>query len=317
MRLFYDNLPGLPQKILTGKTLVSLKQDDRGVEVTCADGTSYHGDILIGADGVHSAVRKLLFSEEPQKSPFVTSFKALVGLSSTTPGVMLNDMVETHFRTFNLHYIAGPELTYWFIYIPRETPSSARTYYSQEDAEKVAQQYAHIRLSPDNLSQFSELWATRRRAALVDLEEGILNTWYQGRVALLGDSCHKMTPNLAFGANNSIESGVALVNNLRKLQARLGDNAPTTSQVAETFAAYQQARFGRAKWCVNQTGMYTQFASWSNWVNELLGRYVVPYLGRFITDNVFAALPRDGLVLDFATEADHKSGAIKWKYAPV
>ncbi|KAF9929910.1 hypothetical protein BGZ65_005573 [Modicella reniformis] len=51
------------EKILNGKRIVSTSQDDFGVSCHCADGSIYHGDILIGADGAYSAVRQSLYRD--------------------------------------------------------------------------------------------------------------------------------------------------------------------------------------------------------------------------------------------------------------
>ncbi|KAF9111347.1 hypothetical protein BGX27_005049 [Mortierella sp. AM989] len=52
-----------PEKILTGKRIVSVTQDDIGVSCHCSDSTIYHGDILVGADGAYSAVRQSLYKD--------------------------------------------------------------------------------------------------------------------------------------------------------------------------------------------------------------------------------------------------------------
>ncbi|KAF9916038.1 hypothetical protein BX616_004769, partial [Lobosporangium transversale] len=49
------------EKILLGKRILSLSQDDDSVTIKCSDGTSYKGDILVGADGAYSAVRQSLY----------------------------------------------------------------------------------------------------------------------------------------------------------------------------------------------------------------------------------------------------------------
>lgn len=51
------------EKILNEKRIISTTQDDFGVSCHCADGTVYHGDILIGADGAYSAVRQSLYKD--------------------------------------------------------------------------------------------------------------------------------------------------------------------------------------------------------------------------------------------------------------
>jgi 2-polyprenyl-6-methoxyphenol hydroxylase-like FAD-dependent oxidoreductase len=45
-------------KLLTNKRVETVRQLDKGIEVTTADGSVYRGDILVGTDGVHSQVRK-------------------------------------------------------------------------------------------------------------------------------------------------------------------------------------------------------------------------------------------------------------------
>ncbi|KAF9427040.1 hypothetical protein BGZ94_005568 [Podila epigama] len=59
--IFLAHVP--PEKILTGKRIISTSQDDIGVSCHCADGTVYHGDILVGADGAYSSVRQSLYKE--------------------------------------------------------------------------------------------------------------------------------------------------------------------------------------------------------------------------------------------------------------
>lgn len=57
-------LQGVPkQKILLGRRVLSSTQSDQGVLVRCADGSTYSGDLLVGADGPNSAVRANLYRQ--------------------------------------------------------------------------------------------------------------------------------------------------------------------------------------------------------------------------------------------------------------
>ncbi|KAF9365542.1 hypothetical protein BGX34_009580 [Mortierella sp. NVP85] len=62
---FYEILAKLvpPEKILMSKKVLSLLQNKEGVLIRCSDGSTYHGDILIGADGAYSAVRQALYKD--------------------------------------------------------------------------------------------------------------------------------------------------------------------------------------------------------------------------------------------------------------
>jgi len=50
------------EKIHYNKKVMSMMQNKEGVMIRCADGTTYHGDILVGADGAHSGVRQGLYA---------------------------------------------------------------------------------------------------------------------------------------------------------------------------------------------------------------------------------------------------------------
>jgi 2-polyprenyl-6-methoxyphenol hydroxylase-like FAD-dependent oxidoreductase len=78
VKLLYDNAPRRSERILTNKEIVSIEQDDNGVKVSCSDDSKYEGDILIGADGVRSQVRRQLFNEDKETMPFTAEFKAVV-----------------------------------------------------------------------------------------------------------------------------------------------------------------------------------------------------------------------------------------------
>jgi 2-polyprenyl-6-methoxyphenol hydroxylase-like FAD-dependent oxidoreductase len=60
LRIVYENHPD-KSKILSGKRVVDVHESEDGVRVFLNDGTSEHGDILIGCDGVHSTVRELMW----------------------------------------------------------------------------------------------------------------------------------------------------------------------------------------------------------------------------------------------------------------
>lgn len=107
--MLYDGLPGISDKILLNTTISSIKQDDHGVEVTCNDGTSFTGDMLIGADGVYSAVRRLTFHEDSAKIPFLTNYNALVCASPRIPGLDLGCSAEIHSRNHTVQYFPGQD----------------------------------------------------------------------------------------------------------------------------------------------------------------------------------------------------------------
>lgn len=68
LRVLYDNIRD-KQKVLTGKHVQHVQMKKDGVVVQTADGSSYEGDILVGADGIHSAVRGEMWRIANEMSP--------------------------------------------------------------------------------------------------------------------------------------------------------------------------------------------------------------------------------------------------------
>jgi 2-polyprenyl-6-methoxyphenol hydroxylase-like FAD-dependent oxidoreductase len=62
IQVLYDKLPD-KSKVLTNKGVTEVRQSTGGVEVVTADGETYHGDILVGADGIHSTVREEMWRD--------------------------------------------------------------------------------------------------------------------------------------------------------------------------------------------------------------------------------------------------------------
>jgi 2-polyprenyl-6-methoxyphenol hydroxylase-like FAD-dependent oxidoreductase len=74
----------LPDHVTTlGASVTSFMQDAAGVTLRLADGRSARGDMLIGADGLHSVVRANLFGQEPPRYAGYTSWRGVVPFDGT------------------------------------------------------------------------------------------------------------------------------------------------------------------------------------------------------------------------------------------
>jgi 2-polyprenyl-6-methoxyphenol hydroxylase-like FAD-dependent oxidoreductase len=83
---------------------------------------------------------------------------------------------------------------------------------------EVIQFVANFSKLPASLDQtVGDMFARRTTAGMTDLDEGMVEHWYSGRMVLVGDACHKMTPNAGLGFNNGVQDAVVLCNNLRNL----------------------------------------------------------------------------------------------------
>jgi 2-polyprenyl-6-methoxyphenol hydroxylase-like FAD-dependent oxidoreductase len=330
LQLLYDRLPQNSNRVLTNKTVVSLFQSTTGVVLTCADGSTYESDLVIGADGVHSTIRSLIFPEpklpntilaesdsllQPSVPPlpkgFSSTFKCIYGCGPRVPVLAIGEMTETQDGRLAWQLLTSEELVVWFFYVRMERTTTGRTRHTDEDMHALAEEHLNHPVAENGIVTFGDLWRTRKRAKLVDLEEGLLEKWHSRRVVLVGDAAHKMASNLALGANNAIESAASLTNHLRALLDT--DHNLSTVSLETAFSSYQQERFGRAKWCSRLTGLLLRYAGWLNSLLLFVGRFTVIGEGdRFVADTVFPWIPRNGVVLDFVEETERKVGRIPW-----
>lgn len=290
-----------------------MQQDDSGVKVTCSDGTSYEGDVLIGADGVRSGIRRQLFNEDKDTMPFTVEFKVVYGIGPLIPGLRVGDAVTTHGRGNSTLVFVGEKTTYWFLFVKLENgPTKKWARYTKEQENELMDQYADVPMTSDGSVRVRDLQRTAYYTKLVDSEEGVIPKWYQGRIALVGDSVHKMTPYAALGINTGIESAIVLTNELRKL----GEDK-SAEAITQAFEAYQNQRFERAKLCLKVSGDSCRMMCWSGWIAEAMSRYVLPWVGPLFVARIFAQVMKDGAVLDSAEEKNHKSGKLPWKFPKV
>ena len=70
--------------VRTGRECVGFEEDATGVTARFADGSREHGDVLIGGDGIHSAVRRGLFGDEPVR---FAGYLAWRGIASSAGGL--------------------------------------------------------------------------------------------------------------------------------------------------------------------------------------------------------------------------------------
>ncbi len=224
---------GLPaDRLHVGHRLVEAIDHGDRVEARFENGARASADVLVGADGIHSRVRQILFGADKPRFTGCIAYRGLVpaerlahlGLEVTSNNWMGPGGHFVHY------YVAGGRLMN-FVAV-REEESWTRE--SWIDRGEIA----------DALRLF-EGWHPQVRAIIGAVDETFkwglfdrepLACWSVGRITLLGDSCHAMLPFMAQGAVQSIEDGATLSSCL--LQAR-GD-------VPGALSRYESLRRPRA-----------------------------------------------------------------------
>ncbi|KAL0934096.1 FAD binding domain-containing protein [Colletotrichum truncatum] len=265
-KTLYDALPeSLKANVICNKKVSNVESTKSGVLVHCSDGSIYDGDIVIGADGAHSATRRsmrnLALEHEPSAvnddQPFDVKFRCLwLRFPSTaTSLVSTGTSVECHGVGAATQLFAGEESAVVGIYERLSSPTKQRMHYTREDEEAFVTQWGHL------------------PAGLISLEEGVLKHWYwNSRIVLVGDAAHKFTPSTGSGCNFGIVDVVTLANELNSLPVFSSEFDINTA-----FQRYQEARQEMTAQQCNESGSMTDMATWGSWFAKFMDIWVLYY----------------------------------------
>ena len=213
--------------VVLGHMLTGIEETAHGVVATFANSDVAHGDALIGADGVRSAVRAILWGSDSPRFTGQIAYRFLVPIAEAQPfmsagrgGVFLGPK-----RTFNRYTLRGGAIvncvgivaTNKWVGEGWSTPASP-----EEMLDDFNGWHSDV-LGLIGLATSSIKWGIFDRAPM--------STWAKGRVTLLGDAAHAMLPFLGMGAAMAIEDGMILA---RAFGAEASIDA--------AFARYEAAR---------------------------------------------------------------------------
>jgi salicylate hydroxylase len=194
------------ERVHLGHQLTGLTETGDGVRARFADGTHTDADVLVGADGIHSVVRRELFGPQQPRFTGCAAYRGLV------PAERLRRLrLEV---TAQVWMGPGQHLVHYFVRggellnVVAIVEQDQWTRESWTDRGDVA----------DALAAFAG-WHPQVRTILSAMDETFiwalfdrapLPRWSSGRTTLLGDACHPMLPFMAQGAAQSIEDGATL-----------------------------------------------------------------------------------------------------------
>lgn len=213
LRVLGDEVKRLkPDAIHLGARGVGMSQTADGVTLALADGRRVQGDVLVGADGVHSKIRPALFGQDE------TLFTGMVAWRTLVP---MNALPERFRRNVAVNWVGpGGHVVYYpvqggrlmnFVGTLEGNTWGGPPWSGPATREECVAAFAGwhediqamLRLAPSVTK-----WALCGRR--------FLDTWTQGRATLLGDACHPTLPFLAQGAVHTLEDAVVLARCLEK-----------------------------------------------------------------------------------------------------
>ncbi|KAL3490080.1 hypothetical protein BJX62DRAFT_226170 [Aspergillus germanicus] len=291
-----------PSRVLVGKTVVSVEQEHdgrNGMTVRTDDGSSYHGDLVVGADGVHSRVRRDMWRlAELERPGFISaqeknSAKSVIGLavdygcifgiSDSPPELRPGEQIASlHDGRSFLTFPGKDGRVFWFLLrkLDRQYPYSSASRWSSTELGKTAEQFAADHIW--NGVQFGQLWKRRRVVGMTNLEEGVFSTWHWGHVVCIGDAMHKMAPNTGQGANCAIEDAAALANALSMVIEN--DSYPSRSTIHTLLQSFNKTRLARVREIYKSARLVVRLHARESLILRLVGRYYLPYSGDLPAD---------------------------------
>ena len=241
-----------PGTLVLDRQLIDFEQDITGVTACFARGERVRGSLLIGADGIHSQVRQLLF---PQSQPRYAGYTAWRGIAT---GVTLPLMGELWGRGRRFGIVPlTKERIYWFATYNTPENTGERPEGRQKDLLDLFKGWHPVVSTLINATEASAIL----RNDISDLKP--LISWSKGRVTLLGDAAHAMTPNMGQGACQALEDALILARTLR--HAHSLENA---------LDMYQQKRLARANMVITRSHQIGSVAQWEHplacWLRDAL-----------------------------------------------
>jgi salicylate hydroxylase len=220
-----------------GKKCVSVESGESSATARFADGTTAEADVIIGADGIHSAVRTALFGPDAPRFTGKICYRSVIPTAAVRGGA-LSDVAADNGQwlgphgTIVLYPLRGEELINVVCHYDDDSYRH-ESWVTECARAEVLERYAGWHQSLLRLFEAGDTWY---KWALYDRDP--IPAWTSGRVTLLGDAAHPMLPYLGQGACQALEDGAVLAN-------ALSDRRFASDPVA-ALASYELTRRPRA-----------------------------------------------------------------------
>ena len=231
-----------PDKIFLNSKVCSFYEDSQGIKVYLDSGKTIKADILIGADGIHSVIRKQLGDARQPEYAGYTCWRGITSIKNNLnipkPGLVASGPK----RLFGLGWLNEQEW-YWFA-----------TYITPQESDLQFEDLCKIFSSwPQNIRTIIKQTPLQSiiRNDIMDLFPK--KNWGNISCTLLGDAAHASTPNLAQGANMAIEDAIELAHSLQ-----------TVGNIQQALRDYERKRYSRVRSVVKDSRKLGDIAQWSN-----------------------------------------------------
>ena len=214
----------------TSHEVVGYEQDGNSVRALISGGDAVTGSVLVGADGLRSAVRAQLVGDGEPRVSGHTTYRSVIPTDQMPEDLRWN--AATLWAGPKCHIVHYP-LKGWEVFnlvVTYHNDAPEAVVGKPVEREEVRVGFEHINPRARQIIEHGDNW---RLWVLCDRDP--VDNWIDGRVVLLGDAAHPMMQYMAQGACMAMEDAVCLSH---MFEACAGDHA-------EAFAAYQDQRIAR------------------------------------------------------------------------
>ena len=201
-----------PDAVQLGKRCAAIALSQDGAEIKFEDGAAAQANYVIGADGIHSRVRQILFGQDRPEFTGCVAWRGLVPMEKLPPHIA--DMKGVNWLGPHGHVLHYPvrrgEIMNFISFVERDD-WQVESWVTQGTSDELANDFKGWHEDVHTIIRNIETpfkWAMMVR--------GPMPRWSMDRVTLMGDACHPTLPFLGQGGVMAVEDGYVLAACLEK-----------------------------------------------------------------------------------------------------
>ncbi|MGH8327150.1 MAG: FAD-dependent monooxygenase [Steroidobacteraceae bacterium] len=227
-RILADATRSAGARVRLGVAVETLRAEESGVLVRSTDGQERRYELVVGAEGLQSQLRELVFPEACK--PRFTGQGCWRAVFSRPAGLECVQMYMDPHHKAGLNPVSRDEM---YMFLLEHVPDNRRMPEAQWP-----------QLLAERLAPFGGIWRGLRASLDAEsrinyrpLERLLLpSPWYRGRVVLIGDAAHATTPHAAYGCGLAVEDAIVLAEELER-----------DSSLEAALSRFMQRRFERCQ----------------------------------------------------------------------
>lgn len=320
IRILHEGLEHKDRSITTNAEVVSIETHAEGVCVHLHDGNQVEGSIVIGADGVHSRVREMMYMHAGKTTEHMASnFHGIFGWADISDLPIEREVFfESRGAGAVIQCLGTPDKLQFTTLKPLRETVTRRQRYSRQEMEDYAVSLADVKICPG--IAFKDIWARADKdsARMLNQEEGFMSHWHHNRIVLVGDAVHKSTSVNGLGMTCGLHSAAVLANLLQELVASTGQS-PSVKELDDIFSLYQQERQAEVKPVWDRGYSMLREVTKGSWLSWLWDKYVLPWID--IEELLRGWIPslvliRYGNILSYVPFVGEQ-GSVRWLRHPI